>query len=245
MKPITAPKHGRGELAFLAVLTIVLVVLEGWPVIDFSISRLFYDPSLRSFPLAHDPIWEEVLHRGVRKSMQLVQLGSLLAWFLSLVWTPLKPWRRCFAYFLVASLSAAVLVGGLKELTARACPAQLIDFGGAVAFQPLWSGVAEMPGNRCWPGGHVLHAFTLLPLYFVLQRRGLKRIGAWALSVILAFGMILNVTQIARGAHFLSHNLWSLWWCWSISLVVDRLWRWQSQSERSPALVPTTLVNSN
>ncbi|MHA3054255.1 hypothetical protein [Acinetobacter sp. ANC 4633] len=30
----------------------------------------------------------------------------------------------------------------------------------------------------------------------------------------------MSGVQMLRGAHFLSHNLWTLWWTWAIDLVI-------------------------
>jgi membrane-associated PAP2 superfamily phosphatase len=36
-------------------------------------------------------------------------------------------------------------------------------------------------------------------------------------------GAVMSVVQMARGAHFLSHNLWSVWLVWATCFVIDAL----------------------
>jgi membrane-associated PAP2 superfamily phosphatase len=40
-----------------------------------------------------------------------------------------------------------------------------------------------------------------------------------ALCVALVFGTAMGWSQMMRGAHFLSHNLWTLWVVWVVLLA--------------------------
>ena len=44
----------------------------------------------------------------------------------------------------------------------------------------------------------------------------------------LAAQPLASTVQMLRGAHFLSHQLWTLWWCWAVCLAVYGLFRWRS-----------------
>lgn len=237
---ISLQKRGQWLLFVLfSGLMIIFTLLPDW---DFAVSRYFYDAASARFPLAHDFFWQDILHDGFRNIMRPIQIASFIAFAISLFWLRAKAMRKYFGYFWLTSMLSAALVAALKSGSGRVCPAQLIEFGGTIAYQPLWSGVVELAGARCWPGGHVLHAFTLLPVYFVLWRMGYARASVIALSAILILGLALNLTQIVRGAHFLSHNLWSLWLCWTMALVLDRVWQWSARKRyvRSPKLLSAT-----
>lgn len=216
--------HKRLNWAVFSFVTLIIIVLEAFPRIDFSISSWFYDAQTRTFPLASDVLWRDWLHHKLRYSLRPFQMLSVILWLASFFWEPLKKWRSTFLYFVLSSVVAAGLVAELKILTQRACPYQLTEFGGEATFYPLFSGVPEIPGNKCWPGGHVLHAFTLFPLYFIAWRHGMNKTAIGILIVVVAFGMLLNVTQIVRGHHFLSHNMWSMLIGWSVAMTFDRIW---------------------
>jgi len=40
-------------------------------------------------------------------------------------------------------------------------------------------------------------------------------------AAALAAGLVLGLAQQARGAHFMSHTLWSGWVCWCVAWAVD------------------------
>ena len=48
----------------------------------------------------------------------------------------------------------------------------------------------------------------------------------WARLILLfslVMGAVMSAVQMARGAHFLSHNLWSVWLVWATCFVIDAL----------------------
>jgi membrane-associated PAP2 superfamily phosphatase len=61
--------------------------------------------------------------------------------------------------------------------------------------------------------------FALFGLYFSLptDRRRTALIAAWAI------GLAAGVVQVARGAHFASHVLWTAWVAWTVTLAADAL----------------------
>ncbi|MGL4693355.1 MAG: phosphatase PAP2 family protein, partial [Stenotrophomonas maltophilia] len=76
---------------------------------------------------------------------------------------------------------------------------------------------AGMPRGVCFPGGHSSAGFAWVSLYFV----ALMMRPAWrwrGLAVGLLAGGLFGVSQQLRGAHFLSHDLWTLATCWAVSL---------------------------
>jgi len=44
------------------------------------------------------------------------------------------------------------------------------------------------------------------------------------LAAALAAGLVLGVAQQLRGAHFMSHTLWSAWLCWVVAWGIDAGW---------------------
>ncbi len=61
-----------------------------------------------------------------------------------------------------------------------------------------------------------------MALYFVFRRKN-RRLAYVGLTVGLLFGSIFTFGQLVRGAHFLSHNLWSAGVCWGIELLLAAL----------------------
>ncbi|HEY4956359.1 MAG TPA: phosphatidic acid phosphatase, partial [Caldimonas sp.] len=40
----------------------------------------------------------------------------------------------------------------------------------------------------------------------------------WLIATIV-FGIVLAGVQVVRGTHYVSHSLWTAWWCWAFTLV--------------------------
>lgn len=76
------------------------------------------------------------------------------------------------------------------------------------------------PG-RCWPGGHASAGFSLLALFFVLRDRK-PRAARMTLLFALGLGTLFSLGRMLQGAHFLSHNLWTLLIDWVICVLSYR-----------------------
>jgi membrane-associated PAP2 superfamily phosphatase len=51
-----------------------------------------------------------------------------------------------------------------------------------------------------------------------------QRLARQWLAAALAAGMVLGLAQQWRGAHFMSHTLWSAAVCWAVACAVRALW---------------------
>lgn len=103
------------------------------------------------------------------------------------------------------------------------CPWSLAQFGGEETYSSLLSPrpPTEHPG-RCWPGGHASSGFVLFALFFALRDRK-PRLARYALAFAFAMGCLLSLSRMLQGAHFLSHNLWTMLFDWLICLGLYRL----------------------
>lgn len=159
----------------------------------------------------------DVLHDGGRWLA-----GLALAVCAALAWRGARAQQpRRWAWF---GLVLAGLVGVplLKRFSATSCPWDLGDFGGSVDYVPHWLlTVADGGPGHCFPSGHAVTAFAFLPLYF--QWRGARpRLARGVLLAVLGLGALFGWAQLARGAHFPSHTLWSAWLCWVIGAAGAR-----------------------
>lgn len=223
--------RGAGDRAFAArqaVLLLfsglVLTVLSraGWP--DFPVSAWFYDAGSGRFPLKHHVLFELAGHEGLRWVSIAAWLLTGLAWALCRLVPALRPWSRPWGFMFLAILVSTFAVSGLKNLSAHSCPWSLETFGGEARWFALFSPPpADAGPGHCWPGGHASGGFALLAGYFAFRARHLRVARAWLVAG-LALGAIMSAVQIARGAHFLTHNLWSLWVVWASLLACHALW---------------------
>jgi len=73
--------------------------------------------------------------------------------------------------------------------------------------------------GHCFPAAHASSGYALVALYFVFRERStvLARAGLW---IGILCGVVFGAAQQARGAHFVSHDLWSAFIVWVIAASV-------------------------
>lgn len=191
--------------------------------LDFWLTQQFFDPITRSFPLkgAH---YVNLYGHVLLKNITALLLISAIALSLVSTWVKvLRPWRETLVIFCVMASCAALLIVKLKHESVHACPWDLAMYGGKALWYPLFDWVnPTVELGRCWPGGHASGGFAIVAGYFALREKQPK----WACYFLIAglvMGSIMGAVQIVRGAHFLSHNLWTLWFVWGTCFAIDAL----------------------
>ena len=203
----------------LVLLGVGLALLTAWDVLglDQPISRLFADAG--GFALREQWFVSGVLHSGSR----WVAWGVALVLFVG-IWRPLpfarKLTRAERIHWVVATIACALLIPLLKVFSLTSCPWSLAEFGGTATHVSHWLiGRADGGPGRCFPAGHATAAFCFLPGYFLLRRVAPVAARRW-LGVTLAAGALMTMVQVVRGAHFVSHSLWTGWCCWVLTVVL-------------------------
>lgn len=178
---------------------------------------------------------ETLLHVGGRKFVAAGALGLLALALASGVITPLAPWRATLGYLLGSAVLAALLVNLAKQLTHVDCPWDLLRYGGERPYIGLFEPHPRtFPYGECFPAGHASAGYAWLGLYYVA--RAWRPRWRWAvLGAVLALGTAFGLAQQLRGAHFLSHDLWSLLLCWAIA-TLGYWWRPVGPASRILAL---------
>ena len=171
---------------------------------------------------AREAWWSKhLLHDGGRWLAAMALLAfTVLAW-IGGSGQPLP--RRTRLAWMLAVLAGLVLVPALKRFSHSSCPWDLAAFGGSVPYVPHWLlAVVDGGPGHCFPSGHAVAAFAFLPLYF--QWRGPQpALARWILGSVLVVGALFGWAQMARGAHFPSHTLWSAWLCWIVGGVAAHI----------------------
>lgn len=185
---------------------------------DLAIADWIYRLEGGRWALHHHYVTQFLLH-DVAKRVEIVAGVAILVTALASTRVPrLRVWRRSLWYLAVTLPVSVGLVGGLKSLGRGLCPWDLSRYGGD---QPDTFYFAAAPGQtiggHCFPAGHAAGGYAFLALYFVcLQIR--PRWTGWGLAVGIGLGLLLGIDQQLRGAHFLSHDLWTAAICWFTSL---------------------------
>lgn len=218
------------ELWWLAGALAVIFVLARYSSLDHALTGLFYDPAARQFPLRESAFWAVIMHTGLKYLSVAAWLALLVYWITLRGDRSRQPLRRALGFTLLVAPFAALAVSSLRALSAHSCPWELSPFGGAADYFRFFDAVPQNPGpGRCAPSGHAASGFAWLAGYVAL--RGVYRTKArLALAFALSLGVLTGLTQLARGAHFLSHVLLTAWICFAVAWVGDvlnRRWRHQ------------------
>lgn len=211
----------------LALITAGLAMaLLAWDAsgLDLPMAQWFGSPS--GFPLQDNWMLSNIFHDGARR----------LAWGLALllcvaVWVPVGGLKRIpFSnrlQFAVTTLLAVTVISSLKVISATSCPWSLSDFGGVAHYTSHWANLFGHDGGSggCFPAGHASSGFAFLGGYFAFRSVEPSLAKKWLVGAIAA-GLLLGLAQQMRGAHFMSHTLWTGWICWCTAWGVNSLITW-------------------
>ena len=212
-------------IGWLIATAIAIACLGQFTDADLFLARLVHGQGEGGFALRH--VWwtEKLGHDYMRRLLILVGVCVVLAAFGDWV-RPRMAWstqlRRTLRVAALSALLVPLAVTAAKSASWSHCPWDLIEFGGNEPYVRLFDAVPEFTSaGRCMPAGHASSALWLISLalfWLPLQRR---KAAAMALAM-LAFGLALGAIQQLRGAHFLTHTLWSAWIACAVVAIVER-----------------------
>lgn len=230
----TAPAwHADLRVAALALLPLLLWDLWG---LDLAVARLFAGPA--GFPLRENWVASSLLHEGGRGAAWCV-----LALLAVNVWKPfiLGPTQAGRWRWLLVTVACIVVVPALKRASASSCPWDLAEFGGIAAYVSHWRlGAYDGGPGHCFPSGHAVSAFGFLCGWFAL-RDSRPRLARMWLAAVIGLGIVFGGAQLVRGAHYVSHTLWTGWLCWvacTLAYAVSPRWWPALRGDQDPVAHP-------
>ena len=198
-------------------------VFSEYSGLDIALARNFYNDTTGTWPLKNDFLVAGVLHTFARDCVVYVMVGVLLLLVSSFVFKRFRPFRKGAAYMLLGSLAGVALVAILKDSTHIYTPWDLVLFGGDKPHVRIFDpSPAGLPVGHAFPGGHSSGGFAFFSVYFLLSRYRPKY-RHFGLALGLTVGGIFAAAQEMKGAHFLSHDLFSLVICWYSAFAVYKL----------------------
>ncbi|MEY4754719.1 MAG: hypothetical protein RJA44_2394 [Pseudomonadota bacterium] len=221
----------------LRITVLLVLLLLGWDAggLDLPLARWFGDQ--RGFAWRDHWLLTSVMHEGGRSLSWLLvlALGAGVRW----PWGPLRRLPRAVRLQLALTpLLAALMISMLKGVNATSCPWDLAEFGGPATYLPHWLGFlrGDGGGGHCFPAGHASSGFAFIGGYVVCRQVDPRQARLWLLGGLLA-GLLLGLGQQLRGAHFMSHTLWSGMLCWLAAWGIEalRLRWWPRGAAAGPA----------
>ncbi|NOT14643.1 MAG: phosphatase PAP2 family protein [Methylotenera sp.] len=192
---------------------------------DVRLSNHFFNVHQQQFPLKHHPFFSELMHTGLKWLMVGIALLSLLLAIMAKRMRTLKPYQHPLLWVFVGMAVSSSVVAILKHYSLQACPWDLTMYGGDLPLLGLFSSLpAGVEAGGCFPAGHPSGGFALMAFYFAFRKiKPQFAYGMLGLSIVM--GLVMGVAQVMRGAHFLSHVLWSGWVVWVVLLLLYAFWR--------------------
>ena len=239
---LSIPPHWRPDARFwllhlalpMALAIVALTALERTTA-DLWLADRWFALEGRHWAWRDHWLAYDVIHHHGKQA--IIALGLMLLASIALGFRNprLGRWRRPMAYLLTSMALLPAVIASSKRLSPVPCPWDLSRYGGESVYQRTFEYAAGPTGvGHCFPSGHASGGFALLALYFATLLYA--RRPALMLLPGLLTGWVFALGQQARGAHFLSHDLWSLALCWFAALglfLLFRPQRWPAPAARA------------
>lgn len=237
----------RTALLMLAACALAIAWLGACTDVDVRLAGAMYDRASGTFPMRHAWLAETFSHAYMKNVLLL--LGACVLLPAAVDWWRPRSWSQTFRLRLrvvaLSSLLVPLVTTLLKQYSSSHCPWDLADFGGTHAYVRLLdAALSGAPAGHCMPAGHASGALWLVSLTVFWLPREPRKAVAMACAT-LGFGFALGWMQQLRGAHFLTHTLWSMWIaCAIVYLLYARVVRgWTLASlKRSLRVEPGTQI---
>lgn len=174
----------------------------------------------QGFALRSNWFMVKVAHEGARTLAWLVVLALAVG-----IWRPWGALRQLprdrRVQLVVAALIALTVMSLMKRLSTTSCPWDLAEFGGIAPYVSHWAwGRVDGGGGHCFPAGHASAGFAFVGAYFAFAHHLPRTARRWLAGALVA-GLVLGLAQQVRGAHYMSHTLWTAWLCWACGWLCD------------------------
>ncbi len=216
----SSKKFYISQFLILAVSAMYLIFVYPQLGLDELLIKPYYNFVNHQFFLKNDLILEKFMHKGLKYLMIVIALLTCGFWIASFKNNNLKHYRSPLINTFIGMVVATTAVTLAKRFSVHACPWDLNLYGGN---QPLLALFESLPDGsilgRCFPGGHASGGFSLWAFYFFF-RNSQSKVALAGLYAGGLFGFVMGWAQMMRGAHFMSHNLWTAWLVWLVLLIL-------------------------
>jgi membrane-associated PAP2 superfamily phosphatase len=213
----------RAALFALLVSGVFFAVISQFTSIDVNIEDYYYDAQIHQFIWKNSWFAKQLMHSYVKNVIIVLALLLIIVVVVDIAKpiSKISAWTRIRLRFVtVAAIVIPSFISSAKQLSVMHCPWDVERYGGVAPYLRLFDMMpAQVEAGHCFPAGHASTGLWLAAFcVFWLPCHPRK-----ALLVFLAglgVGFVLGWVQQMRGAHFLSHTLWSLWIASAIILLM-------------------------
>lgn len=200
------------------ILLLLGIVLE-YSGFDLWWITHFFDEPTQSWPYRNHWLFNTVIHDWGKKIDILAGIVWMSVFTLSFYLDILKKHKKIMLYILSAAIAGPLIVGAGKQITHIYTPWDLTLFSGTMPYIRLFDPVPNgLPIGEAFPSGHASGGFAFFSLYFAFRHLG-SPLRIYGLLFGLFLGLIFGIGQQIRGAHFPSHDLYSMVICWYAAMI--------------------------
>ena len=212
------PPPARNLLLRWTLGSLLLLLIWDYSNLDLAMAHWF--GSAGGFAMESHWLWRKLLHDDVRLWPWVLELYLLIGMFVPLGSLRRLPMARRVQLAL-STLAALLAVSTIKLYSDTSCPWDLQAFGGVATYVSHWAwGVRDGGTGGCFPAGHASAGFAFMGGFFAFRQVLPATARCWLAGAMLA-GFIFGLAQQVRGAHYMSHTLWTAWLCWTVAAAVD------------------------
>lgn len=211
----------------LAATALFLICLGRFTDVDLYLADRMYDFASKKFLWRNNWFAAVFMHEWLK--VVLISIGLALTASLVVDRTfssaRFNETTRRRLYVVVSSCVLVPLsVSIVKSVSIHSCPWDLTRYGGVAPYLRIFDALpANAVAGHCFPAGHASSALWLASFaVFWLPARPI--VAAMIFSAGLMSGVLLGWIQQMRGAHFLTHTLWSAWIASLVMVCLIRMW---------------------
>ena len=199
-----------GQPLFWLSAALVCIALESVPCFDAFTQQIFFRHDEWYISKAFHNSHRYLFYTGPKVMIGWIGAAFFVLWgatFIPRLDLTLRQWRKPALCIFLCLVLIPLVVSTLKGLTGVYSPRDLIPYGGKhqhTGFLGHLYTYGTVDSGRSFPAGHASGGFALMALYLLPVRKGAKKL-LLCLGLLAGWGM--GIYQIARGEHFLSHTL--------------------------------------
>ncbi len=190
---------------FFVIFTLFCIILFAfYPQIDLSVSSWFYKDG-NFYLKEHEPFHFLYKYIGIILGLTFLILGGYLYYQKKQNFKARYLDKKAVIFLLTFILIGPGIITNLviKEHSGRARPVQVEQFGGTKEFTPFYVVSDQCDHNCSFISGHAAAAFFFIAFGYVMRSRAIFVLG-------LGFGILMALTRVVQGGHFLSDVTFAL-----------------------------------
>ncbi len=190
---------------FISILIFSILIFGFYPQIDLEVSSLFYDAQSGFY------LKKNIFFYFIYKALPILMVVTLLSLISMLIYQYRKNVefevlnKKAIFFLLTFLLIGPGLITNsiFKEYSGRARPVKMVQFGGKAEFTPFYEVSDECSKNCSFISGHVGASIFFIAFAFLYRSRKIFYIA-------LGFGLLMALTRVVGGGHFLSDVVFAL-----------------------------------